>query len=80
MDFSFTIVPTGMISVMSSFILILLQAIQSLTDSAQDPTSSNSLAKCSGLEDVCICVSAANRWYNVLQCLMTWPYWRDVHS
>ena len=62
-----------MISVLSSFILSLLQAIQSLTDSAQDWMSSSSLAKCSGLEDLCSCVSSANKWYNVLWCLMTWP-------
>ena len=62
-----------MISVLSSFILSLLQAIQSLTDSAQDWMSSRSLAKCSGLEDLCSCVSSANKWYNVLWCLMTWP-------
>ena len=72
-DFSFALVPTGMISVLSSFILSLLQAIQSLTDSAQDWMSSRSLAKCSGLKDLCSCVSSANKWYNVLWCLMTWP-------
>ena len=55
-DLSFALVPTGMISVLSSFILSLLQVIQSLTDSAQDWMSSSSLAKCSGLEDLCSCV------------------------
>ena len=50
---SFALVPTGMISVLShSF----SACCKPLTDSAQDWMSSSSLAKCSGLEDLCSCV------------------------
>ena len=40
--------------------------VQSVTDSAQVWLAGNSLAKCSGLGDLCSCVLFANKWYNVL--------------